>query len=566
MATRDTAALDEALIAAMAAANGGGLHLVAGHLPLTDMGNSERLVRDFGSDLRHVPAWGWLRWDQRRWVSKDVVRSIYREAADEQDKEVRKLLAAHARYSERKSAVTALVSLTMTVEGVAADPADFDADPWTLAVSNGTLDLRTGDLGPHRREDHITRLVKAEYDPCATSAVWEGFLDHVTAGKPGLREFLQRAAGYTLTGDVREEVLFTLHGPAGCGKTTFEESISGILGGYAGSIRIEALTDSGRGSGGHNEDVARLVGLRMVTAVEASEGDRLREGLVKSLTGGDTIAASRKNRPAFEFRPAFKLWMATNFVPRVRADDSGMQRRLVKLPFENRLTPGCVSGSSGGNLKHELRQPEVQRAILAWAVAGCLDWQRGGLNPPDCVKAATDDLWRQMDTLGQFFDECLVFGDEFRATAKQIRGAYDAWCDDEGIPDRFRVSERRMAEALRARGTDSRRSGAGKWWAGVGVLATEPAPDEPCEPSSRESGPLRATSNVPGFGSHGSQASSGVGRAPSERCEPKRGQDAATRNGQPTGQNDAQGSLGADEAPTRPDASRASPRREQGEL
>jgi hypothetical protein len=203
--------------------------------------------------------------------------------------------------------------------------------------------------------------------------------------------------------------------------------------------------------------------------VEASEGERLREGLFKSLTGGDTIPASLKNRPVFDFTPAFKLWMATNHVPRMRADDEGLRRRVIKLPFDN--LPKHMDKA----LKRRLRTTrEARQAVLAWAVRGCLEWQRSGLEPPASITDATARLWEAMDQVAQFFEECLVFGDEQRALSSQLTAAYDAWAEEQGIPPRFRIGFRRVTDRLRGLGCDDGKDGHGtRFWWGVAIAHEE---------------------------------------------------------------------------------------------
>src|ERR1041385_5290972 len=387
-------AASEELNAALAALRG------PDQFHLTDLGNAERLVAAHGDELRHVPAWGWLVWTGRAWERNDklaierakaTVRAIYGAARDEPDENRRKALAQHAAHSEARHRITAMLGLAESEPRIAAVAADFDSDPMLLNVRNGTIDLRTGELRPHCSRDLITKLIEVDYDPNATSDLWDRFIAEATAGKDGLADFLRRAAGYTLTASTQEDALFVAHGPGGTGKTTYVETLKAMLGEYAGSIRIEVLTMSGRSAGGHNEDVARLVGLRMVTAVEASENERLREGQVKHMTGGDTVPASLKHRPGFDFRPVLKLWLATNEVPYIRSDDSGMWRRGMKIPFENQHpTPNQT-------LKTQLRARKHLGAVLAWAVRGCLEWQRLGLRPPACVAGATAGLRRGMD-------------------------------------------------------------------------------------------------------------------------------------------------------------------------
>lgn len=423
----------------------------------TDLGNAERLVAWYGEELRHVLAWGWLVWNGRCWArndkqavarAKDTVRRIYAEAAGCEDEAERKGLVTHAAQSEGRHRISAMLALAESDPVIAAEPGDFDRDPMALNVSNGTIDLQTGELRPHRREDLITKLIELKYDPDARSELWDRFIAGATDGKLGLADFLRQAAGYTLTGSTREDAIFAAHGPGGTGKTTYVETLKAMLGPYAGSIRIEVLTTSSRSSGGHNEDVARLVGLRMVTAVEASEEERLREGQVKHMTGGDTIPASLKHKPGFDFVPVFKLWLATNEVPYIRSDDSGMWRRLHKLPFDNQ------HGKS--DLKDQLKRPVHLRAILTWAVQGCLEWQRDGLRPPECVAGATRDLRRWMDGgFEQFLAEHCQLGDwGYWAATRSIRGLYTRWAAAMGVPAARRISDSRLAALLRRCGCE----------------------------------------------------------------------------------------------------------------
>jgi putative DNA primase/helicase len=423
----------------------------------TDLGNAERLVAGYSDRLRHVVAWGWLVWNGRYWerndkraqeVAKACARQIHRAAFEEKDPERRKGLAKHAIESQARARIAAMLALAESDPHITAEVGEFDQDPMLLNVKNGTIDLRTGQLRPHRAGDMLAKMIPLDFNDAARSELWDKFLETATAGKDGLADFCRRAAGYTLTGLTREDALFLPHGPGGSGKTTFVESLRQAMGPYAGAVRIEVLTSGGRSAGGHNEDIARLVGLRMVTAVEASDNERLREGQVKHLTGGDAIPASLKHRPGFEFTPVLKLWLATNEVPYIRAEDSGMWRRIHKMPFEN------VHGKT--DLKDELRRPEHLRAVLGWAVRGCLEWQRDGLQVPECVTVATDHLRRRMDG---GFEEWLAkhcdFTDSYSWTmTRDVRTAYTSWAARIGVPEVRRVSDARLATILRHRGCE----------------------------------------------------------------------------------------------------------------
>src|SRR5438876_696643 len=78
-------------------------------------------------------------------------------------------------------------------------PEEFDRDPWKLNVLNGTLDLQTGELRPHRRDDLLTKLAPVAFDPETECPWWEKFLGRVVPDEDD-RTFLKQAIGYSLTG------------------------------------------------------------------------------------------------------------------------------------------------------------------------------------------------------------------------------------------------------------------------------------------------------------------------------------------------------------------------------
>ena len=272
-------------------------------------------------------------------LAKDTVTSIYSEAAEAPDEKTRTELATWALRSEAVERIKAMLSLAESEPDIPVEPKCLDADPMLLNCDNGTVDLHTGKLREHRRQDLITKLALVIYDLDARSDLWDEFLSEATGGDDALVIFLQRAAGYSLTGDTSEEVLFFIHGPQAAGKSTFVEAIKTVLGGYATTADFEAFL-SRREVGGPRNDIARLAGSRFVASIEVDEGKKLAEGLVKMLTGGDTVTARKLYQEAFEFRPTFKLWLAANHTPRVREDDEAMWRRILTVPFIHTVPKG----------------------------------------------------------------------------------------------------------------------------------------------------------------------------------------------------------------------------------
>lgn len=444
----------------------------------SDYGNAERLTDRHGGGLRFVPGLGWHVWDSRCWrrdsdgasmrLMKDTVRSMWGEA-QAADPSHRSDLVKFICHSESEPRLRAALSVAQSEAALVTAADQLDADPWLLNVANGTLDLRTGRLEPHDIAHLLTKLSAVDYVEGAASPLWQSFLDRITGGDERLAGFLQRAVGYSLTGDTSEEKLFFAHGPAASGKSTFLEAVRGVLGEYATTADFDTFLKR-RGGGGARNDIARLAGTRMVIGVEVDQGRELAEGLVKQLTGGDKVTARFLYREAFEFTPRFKLWLAANDRPPVRADDDGMWRRIVQVPF----TQAIPEGERDPTLKAKLRDdPNAQSAILAWALEGCLFWQREGLAIPTRVRAYTDEYRSENDPIADFLaDTCTI--DPAAATPRSaIRSAYQHWAATNGEPT---LAPKELAAALRRHGIqDGAKVGGERAWQGVALPTIQPA-------------------------------------------------------------------------------------------
>ena len=312
------------------------------------------------------------------------------------------------------------------------------------------------------RADLITRLCPVQYDPAARSPVWDRFLEQATGSDRDVSKFLQRAIGYSLTGATTEEVLFFVHGPGGSGKSTFLEAIKAVLGEYGKSADFETFI-SRRDAGTIRNDIAELAGRRFVVSIEVDEGKKLAEGLVKLLTGGDTVRARFLYQEAFDYVPQFKLWLAANHAPKVRHDDSAMWRRILRIPFDQVIPKEKRDPSLKARLKDV---NESGPAILAWAVEGCLRWQEERLQVPEAVSDATEQYRLDMDPLKDFIADCCVLHPAAWAPAAQLRHAYEEYCKQNG--QKHLLPPREFTDGLKSRGCTRDRHG----WLGVG-LSTE---------------------------------------------------------------------------------------------
>jgi putative DNA primase/helicase len=456
---------------------------------LTDLGNAERLIANHGENLRYCHPWRtWLVWTGKRWakddtgwvhrLAKQTVRRIYREAAAATDEEGRKALAKHAARSESGARIKELVDLARS--DVPVKPNELDTDPWLLNVANGTIDLRTGELRPHRREDLITRLIPVEYDPAAAAPAWKAFLEGVLL-TDRLRRFLQRAAGYSVVGDTRERVLLILHGSGRNGKSTLLEALHEALGneeGYAMKTPTETLME--KRPGVIPNDVARLKGARFVFASETQAGRKLAESLVKEITGNNTLTARFMRGEYFEFKPTHQVWLETNHKPVIQGTDHAIWDRIKLVPFEVRIPDAEIDQDLPDKLRAELP------GILAWVVEGCLSWQREGLGEPEEVRAATEGYRVEMDVLAAFIEDRCVVATNAEAKATPLYNAYKEWAE---FSSEKAETQRGFGMRLTERGFVREKRGGIYRWLGIGLLADDSGSEGPGPGPSPDDGP-----------------------------------------------------------------------------
>ena len=447
---------------------------------LSDLGNAQRLRDLHRTDIRYCHPWGrWLFYDGRQWqidengmivrLAKETVREIYAEAAAAEEDQ-RKALAKWALQSENERRIKAMIELAKSEPGIPVMPDELDADTWLFNTESGTIDLRTGELRKHRREDLITKCPPVTYDPTATCPTFNAFLTTIFEGNRDLMQFVQRAVGYSLTGNTREQVIFIAHGTGRNGKSTFTTTLLSLLGEYGQQTPTETLMVK-RGDSIPN-DLARLKGTRLVAAMESDEGRRLSEALIKQLSGGDRIPARFMRSEWFEFQPTFKIWLATNHKPVIRGTDLAIWRRIRLVPFTVTISEQEEDKQLGEKLQAEFP------GILRWAVEGCLAWQQHGLGMPEAVKNATAGYREEMDVLGAWVAECCVIEPNAKAGAKELYASYTAWCEAGG---ERALSQRAFGLQLGERGFERYR-GTGKkhMWRGIGLKSDpyDPAPDD----------------------------------------------------------------------------------------
>ena len=405
---------------------------------LDDTGNAQRFVDLYGDNMRYnFTDKCWMYWDGRCWVydaSDAILRAadrcieamaaegkLYAAEDEENGGDMFKQFTKHVKYTRSFKGKKAFTEDAKHHLPIA--PRELDRHLMALNTPNGTITLKNGALLDHNKEWYITRMTRVEYTDKADHPLWDKFLLEIFGGDLDLIRYVQKAVGYSLTGRTDEQCVFFLFGTGRNGKSTFLDVIRDIAGDYVMNVQPETLMVRNSQSGSINSDIARLKGARFVTSVEPNEGMRINEGLLKQLTGDDTVTARKLYANEFEFKPEFKLWMATNHKPIIRGTDTGIWRRIHMIPFTAQIPPEKVDKQ----LKDKLRTEYP--AILRWAVDGCLLWQREGLGMPLAVKDMVREYRREMDVLTAFIEDRCDVGEGKYERASALYAAYSAWCD-----------------------------------------------------------------------------------------------------------------------------------------
>jgi putative DNA primase/helicase len=408
--------------------------------------SDDALALDFAEQhherLRYVAIWGnWLEWDGCRWTKDGTLKVL-----DLARKAVR-IRAANCAAPKVAIAIASAKTIASTERlarsdrKIAATSDQWDADPWSLNTPRGAIDLRTGAIRPSIAADYATKITSVGPDDHCDISVWLRFLNRVTGGDKELAGFLQRMSGYALTGDTSEHALFFIYGTGANGKSTFLNALTGCLGDYHRTSAIETFTASKTER--HPTDLAGLRGARLVTAIETEEGRQWAESKIKSLTGGDRIAARFMRQDFFEFTPAFKLIIAGNHKPGLRSVDEAIRRRFHLVPFTITVPPEERDGTLPDQLRAEWP------GILAWALEGCLEWRRQGLAPPAAVREATAAYLEAEDALAAWIDDqCHVDPDAWESSSDLFR-SFRSWADRCG---EYHGSQKKFIQRLDERG------------------------------------------------------------------------------------------------------------------
>lgn len=429
----------------------------------TEFGNAERMLDRYGEGLMYVPELdAWYAWTGVYWrraapvelehLAKETVRALPDEAKSIQSDDERAAFLKFCAVSQKAQMVANMVRLAQSDPRVVVSVGDLDQYRHLLGVGNGMIDLRTGKLLPPDPACRITTITAIEYDPEAACPLFEQTVADVFFGDDEMIGFFQRLIGYSLLGKPDEDVLVIPYGTGANGKSTVLGAIREALGGHAKMANADTFLSTGAAGGNPGaarEDVLRLRGARFVYVSEPDEGSELREGLVKSMTGGEPLPArGLYSKITVEVAPTWVAFMPTNHLPIVKGDDHAIWRRLLPVPFERNFDLDLTvvkDPDRGEKLKAEAK------GILAWCVRGALAYQKEGLRPPAEVRKARDSYRSDMDLLEEWLSECCEIGPGFVETNARLWASWEAFAKARGEL-RFISSAKSLGRRLESKG------------------------------------------------------------------------------------------------------------------
>lgn len=423
--------------------------------PWSDIGDGRLFADCFKAAVRFVPEKkSWFKYEGGVWMAdtgnlftmercKELADELIRYALTIADERKKQDYLKHANRWQSRNVRDTILRDAQSVHPIGMS--EFDADPDVLNCLNGTLHLDTMAFTPHSSEDKLTKIAGAEYHPEARSERFERFIGEIMSGDDDEAVFLQKAFGYALGGDTRYECLFVLYGATTRnGKGTLCESILKVMGSYGCTVRPETISvKQNVNSQNASEDIARLAGVRFANISEPGRGLMLNAALVKSMTGNDTLNARFLHENSFDFRPQFKIFINTNYLPVINDMTLFTSGRVVILPFNRHFD----EDEQDRDLKKRFERPEERSAILNWLIEGRQRLRKEGFKQPEAVKRATDDYMQDSNKIQQFVQEALTESPTAEVKTAAVYERYRLWCSENGC---YAESSRNFNQELRS--------------------------------------------------------------------------------------------------------------------
>lgn len=448
-----------------------------------DEGNARAVQYLHGDKFLHCDVYGWLHWCGTHWRRHGAESKLERAIVDTliQRRKAAVELGNETIVKTAKPTATHVRSAKFLFRSmVEVHVDDFDRDPDLLNCANGTIHLPSGELRKHNPADRLTYCTNVTFKWDADESEWVQFLRGAVAQAGSAEDlinemvtYLQKCCGYSLTGHTSEEVLWYIYGPPRSGKGTFTETIYQILGvPLSTEVDFNTFTRD-RDNDANNFDLAPLKPARLVFASESERHQRINGAKVKALTGGNMVRCSFKGKDHFTYKPQYKIWLSSNHKPNGDPDDDALWGRLRLVVF-----PNSHLGKEDKGLKARMRDPETLEGVLAWAVKGAKAWyedRNTGLDTPAEVHEQTTGARAEVDTVGQWIEECVERSPEYSdlyITNADIYQRYLSWCEENGVTPKKKAG---LTRSLNAKGIDgpSPKKISGKTqrvWLGIGWI------------------------------------------------------------------------------------------------
>lgn len=425
-------------------------------LQYTEFGNARKMVDMYGDDIMYAADTdSWYRWTGTFWrkstapeieqLAKSALMSLLGEGdgnlgADHYD---------FVRASMTNRMMVSMIKIIRTEPVILVNTHELDLNKNVLGCANGAVDLTNGKLLKPNRLERITIASDTKYDPSATCPVFVQTVRDAFYDNEPMVAFFQRLMGYTLLADPSEDLIVIPYGTGSNGKSTILGAIRDALGGHAVTAGNETFMGSaGSNAGAPRDDVLRLRGRRFVYVTEPDDDKELREGLIKSMTGGEEMSARTAYSSTYvQFTPTWTVILPTNHKPIIKGDDFGIWRRIMLIPFlRNFSTDDTIvkDNARGDKLALELE------GILTWLVQGALEYQRVGLSPPPEIEAARDEYKKDMDLLAEWLEESCEVGRDLAASNNELWASWKLFAEARGEL-RFISNARTLNKKLEAR-------------------------------------------------------------------------------------------------------------------
>lgn len=439
----------------------------------SDIGQAKVLTREYGGELRYSDATDYLRYDGEAWIEdRQLAAGAMEEFLDLQLADAQEfmeitqnaLISAGIPQEKVKADGKALEKLAMesgmmkelfaylaarqylgfvlkrrdwkyVVSALnAAKPmlavkvSELDKDENLLNTPYATFNLKKGIAGEqvHDPKDMITKIASCSPGD-AGKRLWEDSLELFFEGDRELIEYVQMVVGMAAVGKVYQEHLIIAYGDGANGKSTFWNTVSRVLGTYSGKLSAETLTVGCKRN--VKPEMAELKGKRLIIASEMEEGMRLNTSVVKQLCSTDEVFAEKKYKAPFAFTPSHTLVLYTNHLPKVGANDDGIWRRLIVIPFTAKI-------QGAGDIKNysDYLYENAGPYILKWIIEGSEKIIRKNFKVPlpKRVKEAIDAYREDNNWLGHFLEECCELDASYSEKSGELYQQYRAYCIQNG--------------------------------------------------------------------------------------------------------------------------------------